>query len=122
MKEVFKFVFIGLLSNLLNFLVYLLFYSFMVKAHISAIFGYISGLLISFFGNKLFTFVIKKETSLNELVSFLIIYFLGGILMVSLIYLLSPLINYKIAWLIGAFITATFNFIGLKCLVFKYEK
>lgn len=121
MTEVLKFIVIGLLSNLVNFLVYLFFLDFVAKAHISAIFGYISGLLLSYFGNKLFTFSIKKKTSLNELVSFLIIYFLGGLLMVILIYLLYPIIDYRIAWLIGAFFTATFNFIGLKLIVFKYE-
>ena len=61
-------------------------------------------------------------TFINFLVfnSFYLIYFLGGLEMSLVIIFLSRLIdNYKIAWLIGAFIGALNNYLGSKYFLFK---
>ena len=61
-------------------------------------------------------------TFINFLVfnSFYFIYFLGGLEMSLVIIFLSRLIdNYKIAWLIGAFIGALNNYLGSKYFLFK---
>ena len=73
---------------------------------LSSIFGYSTGLLSSFIFAKIWVFRNNSQKKIiKSFFIFCLIYFLGGLEMSLAIIFLNRLIdNYKIAWLIGAFI------------------
>ena len=83
--------------------------------------GYLIGILFSFIFAKVWVFEDKSKLKVfKKLLIFCLIYFLGGILMSLVIFILNQLIgNHKIAWLFGAFIGSLNNYLGSKYILFK---
>ena len=119
--QILRFCISGLIATSLNFLVFNSFYLIFKKIILASLFGYSTGLVSSFIFAKIWVF---RENSQKKIIKsffiFCLIYFLGGLEMSLVIIFLSGLIdNYKIAWLIGAFIGALNNYLGSKYFLFK---
>ena len=118
--QISKFLIVGIVSNIMNFGVYSLIFNLTSKINIAALIGYSVGLLNSFFFSAKWVFKSNSFKFNNTFLVFIVIYFLGGIEMTVSINILHQLIgNYKLAWLIGALIAATNNYLGSKYILFK---
>ena len=119
--QIFRFFISGLIATFINFLVFNSFYLIFRNIIFASFLGYSLGLLSSFIFAKIWVF---RDNSQKKIIKsffvFCLIYFLGGLEMSLIIIFLSRLIdNYKIAWLIGAFIGALNNYLGSKYFLFK---
>ena len=119
--QILKFLIVGVFSSFLNFLVFKSIYMFTSNINLSSILGYCTGLLNSFLFSSKWVFLNNRYISLNEaFIKFALIYTLGGIEMtitINVLYILSS--NHIIAWLFGACLAATNNFLFSKYLIFK---
>ncbi len=119
--QIIKFGLTGLLSSILNFVVYFFIYNISKNLIIASFFGYFIGLVNSFLCSKNWVFDKSKVIKSNKaFLIFCCIYILGAIEMMLLIklgiYLFS---DYILAWLIGACAAAINNYLGSKFLLFK---
>ncbi|CAE20100.1 hypothetical protein PMM1641 [Prochlorococcus marinus subsp. pastoris str. CCMP1986] len=119
--QILRFFISGLIATFINFLVFNSFYLIFKNIIFASLLGYSTGLLSSFVFAKIWVF---RDNSQKKIIKsffiFCLIYFLGGLEMSLVIIFLSRLIdNYKIAWLIGAFIGALNNYLGSKYFLFK---
>ncbi len=119
--QIFRFFISGLIATFINFLVFNSFYLFFKNIIFASLSGYSAGLLTSFIFAKIWVFRDKSQKKIiKSFFIFCFIYFLGGLEMSLIIIFLSRLIdNYKIAWLLGAFIGALNNYLGSKYFLFK---
>tara|TARA_Y100001978_G_C23434345_1_gene309905 strand:+ start:288 stop:629 length:342 start_codon:yes stop_codon:yes gene_type:complete len=112
---------VGIISNILNFLVYKSIYIFTSNINLSSVVGYCIGLVNSFLFSRNWVFSNNRRIRPNKaFIMFLLIYALGGIAMtitINSLYKLSA--NYIIAWLCGACLAAINNFLFSKYLIFK---
>ena len=111
----------GVLSSILNFLVYKLIYIFTSNINLSSFLGYSIGLINSFLCSNKWVFSGNRYTKLDKaFIMFILIYALGGIemtIIINVLYKLSA--NHVIAWLCGACFAAINNFLFSKYLIFK---
>ena len=119
--QIMKFIITGLFSSLLNFVVYSILYNLGININLASFSGYSIGLINSFFFSKKWIFNEYKTKRLHRaFFLFACIYIFGGIAMALAInvgiYLFG---NYKLAWLLGAVLAATNNYLGSKFLLFK---
>ena len=119
MNQIVRFTLVGITSTIINFLFYFVCVSFGLSVAISAIIGYLSGLLLSFVLGKNWVFESYKSNSIILLIKFILVYLLGLIMHTFLTHFLELLIDYRISWLIGTLFSALNNFVGSKYLVFK---
>jgi putative flippase GtrA len=118
--QILRFCISGLIATFINFLVFNSFYLIFKNIIFASIFGYSTGLLSSFIFAKIWVFRDNSQKIIRSFFIFCFIYFLGGLEMSLIIIFLNRLIdNYKIAWLIGAFIGALNNYLGSKYFLFK---
>ena len=119
--QIFKFCFSGAIASYINYLVYISFYFISKNLVFASLCGYAIGILVSFISAKIWVFRKKSKLPLIKSFSFFcLIYFLGGIEMSLIIFVLNQLINnHKIAWLFGAFIGALNNYLGSKYITFR---
>jgi putative flippase GtrA len=118
--QILRFCISGLIATFINFLVFNSFYLIFKNIIFASIFGYSTGLLSSFIFAKIWVFRDNSQKIIRSFFIFCFIYFLGGLEMSRIIIFLNRLIdNYKIAWLIGAFIGALNNYLGSKYFLFK---
>ena len=119
--QIFKFLVSGLIASGINFLVYNLLYLVYKKLVIASFCGYFTGILFSYALAKVWVFQNKsRQNLLKSFPTFCLIYFLGAIEMSFVIVFLNQLlINYRIAWLFGAFIGALNNYLGVKYFLFR---
>ena len=119
--QILRFFISGSLATFINFLAFNSFYLIFKNILFASLFGYSIGLLSSFIFAKIWVF---RDNSQKKIIKsffiFCLIYFLGGLEMSLTIVFLNRLIdNYKIAWLIGAFVGALNNYLGSKYFLFK---
>jgi putative flippase GtrA len=88
---------------------------------LSSTLGYVVGLVNSYYLGKIWVFNSKSKISFKEVIKFLIVYLIGGIGMVAIIWVLSDKYNidYRLSWLFGAFFAVINNFFGSKFIVYK---
>ena len=119
--QISKFLIVGVFSSFLNFLVFKSIYLVTSNINLSSVLGYVIGLLNSFLFSSKWVFSNNRYIRLDKaFMIFVLIYALGGIEMtitINIIYKLSA--NHIIAWLFGACLAATNNFLFSKYLVFK---
>ncbi len=120
-KNLVRFFYVGILSNIINFIVYYLTNKFTVNLLLASFLGYFSGLICSYHFARVWVFDFKFLISLNNILFFIIVYLAGLIWMAGIInfMVVNMHLEYKISWIAGAIISATNNFLGLKFLVFK---
>lgn len=123
-NELSRFVIVGTLSNLANFLIYKMLYLFGLSLFSSSVIGYSIGIIISYTLGRLWVFGKVYPSNSELFISFLLIYIVGGIGMSALIVTSSNIFNldYRISWLIGATFAFTNNFLGQKFIVFKQKR
>jgi len=116
-----KFLIVGVLSSVLNFLVYKAIYIFTENINLSSVLGYCTGLLNSFSLSSKWVFSNNRCIRLDKaFILFVLIYALGGLEMVITINVLYKFsANHIIAWLCGACLAAINNFLFSKYLIFK---
>ena len=119
--QIIKFILTGVLSSFLNFIFYSSIYILTNNLLLSSFIGYLVGLLNSFCFSKIWVFSNSERSNFrNQLFLFSLIYLLGGIEMSLIIVLVDGITdNYKIAWLSGAFIAASNNYLGSKYYLFR---
>jgi len=121
--EIKRFIFIGLISTLINYLVY--FFSLKITSNISfsSFLGYSLGLVNSFIYGKKFVFSNLTKMNIKLITKFLFVYFIGGFGMTLIITFLSRYnFNYQLSWLVGVTFSFINNFLGSKLFVFKSNK
>tara|TARA_B100000242_G_C42993382_1_gene461269 strand:- start:266 stop:640 length:375 start_codon:yes stop_codon:yes gene_type:complete len=118
--EIKRFIFIGLLSTFLNYIVYLILISLTSNIIFSSFFGYVSGLINSFIFGKTYVFRNFLEIKFFLLIKYLLIYAAGGLIMTLIIFLCSKIgFNYTSSWLLGVSVSVVNNFLGCKYYVFR---
>ena len=120
-KEIIRFLVSGFIASTFNFISYRAIYLIFKNILFASIYGYCTGILVSFFLAKFWVF---KNSSNQPLITsfylFCLIYLIGGLEMSLIIVVVNQLIeNYKIAWFFGAFIGSLNNYLGAKYLSFK---
>lgn len=120
-KQFFRFSLTGLLSVLINFVAYVVFYIISNSLVAASIFGYSLGLVNSYFMGRSWVFNVSRKVYVNELLIFLAIYSAGGAGMTAIIYLsdLYLALDYRLSWCLGAIYAVANNFIGSKFFVFR---
>lgn len=119
--EFIKFIIIGVI-NTFNGVVFAYIYSSFLDANLAFIFGYITGLIISYILNSIFTF--KEKLEITKFIKFIISsipnYIVQQITVIVVINILGlhKLIAYGLAAMIGVPVT----FIILKVFAFKKTK
>ena len=96
-------------------------YIFSSNINFSSIFGYFAGLLNSFLFSSKWVFSNYKNINLNKaFLIFLLVYILGGIEMTITINLLYKITEqHSLAWLFGAGLAASNNYLLSKYFIFK---
>ena len=122
-REIKRFILIGLISTLINYLVYILTIKIYSNIPLSSFLGYSSGLVYSFIFGKKYVFKDLSKINTKLITKFLLVYFLGGLGMTVIIYFLIEFgLNYKAAWIFGLIFSVINNFIGCKLYVFNSKK
>ena len=122
-KEIKRFIIVGLVSNALNFLVYVFLYKIGTTIWIASAFGYIVGLSNSFYFGKTWVFNPERVVYKHAIIKFVFIYGFGGLGMVLIITMLDSLtvLDYRIIWFFGALFAFLNNYLGSKIFVFPKE-
>ena len=122
-KEIKRFIIVGLVSNALNFLVYAFLYKIGTTIWIASAFGYIVGLSNSFYFGKTWVFNPERVVYKHAIIKFVFIYGFGGLGMVLIITMLDSLtvMDYRVIWFFGAFFAFLNNYLGSKIFVFPKE-
>ena len=118
--QIIRFIFIGIISTLINYLFY--FFSIKITSNVSfsSILGYSLGLLYSFIFGKKFVFNNLSKINPKLITKFLFVYFIGGLGMTLIITFLSSVnFNYQFSWIVGVTFSFINNFLGSKLYVFK---
>ena len=119
-RQFLKFVVIGCKSALISYLIYIVLYKITFNIVFASISGYFFGFTNSFFFGKKWVFKNLETTNYSIVFKFFIVYLFGAFLMTFIVSSLSEYgIDYRIAWFLGAIISALNNFLGIKFIVFK---
>ena len=119
--QILRFLVSGVIASLANYLVYISSYLALKNIVLASINGYLIGLLVSFVFAKIWVFKSRlKQPIVKSFPLFCLIYLLGGIEMFCVIVFFNQLIdNHRIAWLFGAIVGASNNYLGSKYILFK---
>ena len=119
--QIFKFVIVGILSTLLNFAIYSLIYQITLRLNFASILGYLSGVINSFYFSDKWVFNKSRNKNFNfALIIFIIIYVVGAFEMTLVINLINYSTNNpQFAWLCGAFVAASSNYLCSKYFLFN---
>jgi putative flippase GtrA len=122
--ELIRYLFVGIGSNVMNFIIYLIFCAVGFSLLIASLTGYAAGLTMSYHFGRIWVFGKKFEISKQNLISFAAVYVTGGVGMSALIEYLDKAtgMDYRISWLFGAGFAVVNNFVGLKYFVFKKKE
>jgi putative flippase GtrA len=126
-NTIFRYIIAGCISTCIDFLVYRILLISTEYINISKAVGLCTGITISYFINKIWTFE-AKSTSIKELIYFIILYTISNItnIIVNRIILYNIGIDKEIyilfAFSISAVIAAAINYFGMKYIVFKKVK
>lgn len=117
-----KFVLIGLLNTLIHYIVFIvLFRLFSVNMTVATVIGYIAGMLNSFIWNRSWTFGIRGDSYLLELVKFSLVNIVALLTNVMVLRLLTLQFSMlpELAQICAIAISVIVNFSGNKCWTFR---
>ena len=105
-KEIKRFIIVGLVSNALNFLVYAFLYKIGTTIWIASAFGYIVGLSNSFYFGKTWVFNPERVVYKHAIIKFILIYGFGGVGMALTVTMLDSLtvMDYRVIWFLESFL------------------
>jgi len=119
-----RFAIVGVLSNILNFAVYVIVFLLSTNIVFSSVLGYSIGLFNTYLLGRMWVFNSEQPNQFKEIVKFLVVYFIGGAGMTLIIVWLNNELNidYKASWIGGAIFAIVNNYLGSKYIVFKKHK
>ena len=119
-----RFAIVGVLSNILNFAVYVIVFLLSTNIVFSSVLGYSIGLFNTYLLGRIWVFNSEQPNQFKEIVKFLVVYFIGGAGMTLIIVWLNNELNidYKASWIGGAIFAIVNNYLGSKYIVFKKHK
>ena len=123
-RELFRFIVVGVGSNVLNFVVYVLAHLAGASLFVASTGGYLTGVLNSYYFGKNWVFG-KPHAHISadwmSMARFFLVYATGGLGMSGIIEVLDrgAGMDYRASWVFGATFAFTNNFLGSKWLVFK---
>ena len=119
-----RFAIVGVLSNILNFSVYVVVFLLSTNIVFSSVLGYSIGLFNTYLLGRIWVFNSEQPNQFKEIVKFLVVYFIGGAGMTLIIVWLNNELNidYKASWIGGAIFAIVNNYLGSKYIVFKKHK
>ena len=118
-KQFFRFVLVGLLSTLLNFMFYQLLNYFNIQIELSAVIAYLIGLICSFIFGKTWVFENNSNKIKKQFFKFILIYMTSLILYTLIISYFNDDYGKTYSWLFAISISTLINFFGSKYAVFK---
>lgn len=118
-RQFFRFVLVGLLSTLLNFMFYQLLNYFNIQIELSAVIAYIIGLICSFIFGKTWVFENNSDKIKKQFFKFILIYMTSLILYTLIISYFNDDYGKTYSWLFAISISTLINFFGSKYAVFK---
>ena len=122
LKQFTKYFIVGLVSTAINYIIFKTIFFSTNLIVLGSIFGYFAGLINSYIFCKLWIFNQKNKKSVFEIIKFLFVYMLGGLLNSLTIFFLHKIgFNYVLSWLLSNSIAFLNNFIGSKFFVFIDE-
>ena len=122
-KELLKYIFVGLSTVLIDFLIYKFLIKFIV-IYLSKTISFLSGTFFSYQLNRTWTFKSGK-TKLSQFIKYLIIHITSLIINVVLNSLLlntfskNYFLSYEVSFLIATLTSATYNFLFIKIFIFN---
>ena len=122
-KELLKYIFVGLSTVLIDFLIYKFLIKFIV-IYLAKTISFLSGTFFSYQLNRTWTFKSGKKT-LSQFIKYLIIHITSLILNVFINSLLLNTFSknyfwsYEVSFLIATLISATYNFLFIKIFIFN---
>ena len=122
-KELLKYIFVGLSTVLIDFLIYKFLIKFIV-IYLAKTISFLSGTFFSYQLNRTWTFKSGKKT-LSQFIKYLIIHITSLVLNVSINSLLlntfskNYFLSYEVSFLIATLISATYNFLFIKIFIFN---
>lgn len=122
--ELARFLVVGVGSNLLNFLVYILAHASGAPLVVASVAGYLAGILNSYYFGRSWVFDAGNRIGRLAILRFTAVYAIGGIGMSVIIEMLDRTqgLDYRASWFFGAVFAFTNNFLGSKWLVFRGRK
>lgn len=120
--EMTRFLVVGVGSNLLNFVVYVLTHAVIgAPLIVASTAGYLAGILNSYHFGRIWVFDAADRTDNLTIAFFFLVYAIGGLGMSGIIDALDRYagLDYRICWFFGAIFAFLNNFFGSKWLVFK---
>ena len=122
-KELIKYIFVGLLTVLIDFLIYKFLINFIV-IYLSKTISFLSGTFFSYQLNRTWTFKSGKKT-LSQFIKYLIIHITSLVLNVFINSLLlntfskNYFLSYEVSFLIATLTSAIYNFLFIKIFIFN---
>ena len=122
-KELLKYIFVGLSTVLIDFLIYKLLIKFIV-IYLAKTISFLSGTFFSYQLNRTWTFKSRKKT-LSQFIKYLIIHITSLVLNVFINSLLlntfskNYFLSYEVSFLIATLTSATYNFLFIKKFIFN---
>ena len=122
-KELLKYIFVGLSTVLIDFLIYKFLIKFIV-IYLAKTISFLSGTFFSYQLNRTWTFNSGKKT-LSQFIKYLIIHITSLVLNVFINSLLlntfskNYFLSYEISFLIATLTSATYNFLFIKIFIFN---
>jgi putative flippase GtrA len=116
-----RFSIIGVVSNIINFILYSLVYLMSFNIIVSSLVGYSVGILCSYYFARFWVFQLNNNFRFVEMIKFISVYIIGGLSMTFIIFCLNHYLNidYRVSWIGGALFAIMNNYLGSKHLVFK---
>jgi len=116
-----RFSIIGVVSNIINFILYSLVYLMSFNIIVSSLIGYSVGILCSYYFARFWVFQLNNNFRFAEMIKFISVYIIGGLSMTFIIFCLNHYLNidYRVSWIGGALFAIMNNYLGSKHLVFK---
>ena len=125
-KELLKYIFVGLSTVLIDFLIYKFLIKFIV-IYLAKTISFLSGTFFSYQLNRTWTFKSRKKT-LSQFIKYLIIHITSLVLNVFINSLLlntfskNYFLSYEVSFLIATLTSAIYNFLFIKMFIFNNTK
>ena len=125
-KELLKYIFVGLSTVLIDFLIYKFLIKFIV-IYLAKTISFLSGTFFSYQLNRTWTFKSGKKT-LSQFIKYLIIHITSLVLNVFINSLLlntfskNYFLSYEVSFLIATLSSAIYNFLFIKMFIFNNNK
>ena len=122
-KELLKYIFVGLSTVLIDFLIYKFLIKFII-IYLAKTISFLSGTFFSYQLNRIWTFKSGKKT-LSQFIKYLIIHITSLVLNVFINSLLlntfskNYFLSYEVSFLIATLTSATYNFLFIKIFIFN---